>query len=84
MRMEGGRDDRVKQQEDTSGESCGKVVRGGDKSFGAAKICNGILNSCLYLLISDVCSLSSLLQGLLVFAESTGLPISMYFDEPGR
>lgn len=24
------------------------------------------------------------LQGLLVFAESTGLPISMYFDEPGR
>lgn len=28
--------------------------------------------------------LSSLLQGLLVFAESTGLPMSMYFDEPGR
>uniref|UniRef100_G3Q0U9 Cell cycle checkpoint control protein RAD9A n=1 Tax=Gasterosteus aculeatus aculeatus TaxID=481459 RepID=G3Q0U9_GASAC len=24
------------------------------------------------------------LRGLLVFAESTGLPISMYFDEPGR
>ena len=27
---------------------------------------------------------SSLLQGMLVFAESTGLPVSMYFDEPGR
>lgn len=25
-----------------------------------------------------------LVQGLLVFAESTGLPISVYFDEPGR
>lgn len=28
--------------------------------------------------------LSYLLQGLLFFAENTGLPISMYFDEPGR
>uniref|UniRef100_A0A671V6N0 Cell cycle checkpoint control protein RAD9A n=1 Tax=Sparus aurata TaxID=8175 RepID=A0A671V6N0_SPAAU len=58
-------------------EWIGKMSREGGKSFEGLCINLHIKGD----LLTDFSS--SLLQGMLVFAESTGLPVSMYFDEPG-